>query len=122
MPRQEFEEYYSEDELDKLVILLNAFTSEYSPWKLTKARIQHEDIFGETIQIDDHYYRIPHGASFVDAIKLSRLSMERLCFVLFESTDRLKPIAEQINRRKQDAFTAQLQRIFPNFTPPKTVD
>ena len=114
MPRHEFENYYSHEELAKLVALLDAFASDYSRWHLTTARKRHEDIFGEIIKPGEDYYKSQRAGGFHEVIKLSSLSMERLCFVLFESTFTLKPIAEHILKQRQDAFMAKIKNFkFP---------
>jgi hypothetical protein len=50
MPRQPVEHFYSEKELQEMVNRINAFASDYSPWKFTQARKEHEDLFGEVIK------------------------------------------------------------------------
>ena len=50
MPRQPSEQYYSEKELHEMVNRINAFASDYSHWKVTHARKEHQDLFGEVIK------------------------------------------------------------------------
>ena len=96
MPRQPIEQYYSEKELHEMVNRINAFASDYSGWKFTHARKEHQDLFGEIIKPGEYYFKHGSGPAFDDVIKLSALSMEKLCFALFESAVFLKPIADQI--------------------------
>ena len=101
MPRQPIEKYYSEKELDQMVSRINAFASEYSPWKLTHARIEHQDLFGDLIKPGEYYFKHGSGPAFDDVIKLSASSMEKLCFAVFESAVFLKPMADRILEKRQ---------------------
>jgi hypothetical protein len=109
MARQPFEEYYSEKELHEMVNRINAFASEYSPWKLTQARKEHRDLFGEAIKPGEDYFK--HGSGFDDVIKLSALSMEKLCFALFESAIFLKPIADQILKQREKKMFQAMSKL-----------
>jgi len=101
MSRQPVEHFYSEKELHEMVSRINAFASEYSPWKFTHARKEHQDLFREVIKPGEYYFKHGGGPAFDDVVKLSALSMEKLCFALFESAVILKPIADQILKRRQ---------------------
>jgi len=92
---------YSEKELHQMVSRINAFASEYSPWKYTHARKEHQDLFGDVIKPGEYYFKHGSGPAFDDVIKLSAPSMEKLCFALFESALLLKPIADQILKQRQ---------------------
>ena len=111
MPRRPFEQYYSEKELHEMVDRINAFASEYSPWQFTKARKEHLDLFGEVIKPGEHYFKHGRGPAFDDVIKLSALSMERLCFALFESAIFLKPIADQILKQRQKKMFQAMSKL-----------
>jgi len=115
MPRQPFESYYSEKELHEMVNRINAFASEYSPWKFTHARKEHQDLFGEVIKPGEHYFKYERGPAFDDVVKLSALSMEKLCFALFESAIFLKPLANQIlEQRQKRIFQAMSKSLVGN--------
>ena len=101
MPRQPVEHFYSEKELHEMVNRINALASDYSGWKFTHARKEHQDLFGEIIKPGEYYFKHGSGPAFDDVIKLSALSMEKLCFALFESTIFLKPIADRILKQRQ---------------------
>ena len=101
MSRQPVEHFYSEKELHEMVNRINAFASDYSRWKFTHARKEHQDLFGEIIKPGEYYFKHGSGPGFDDVIKLSALSMEKLCFALFESTIFLKPIADRILKQRQ---------------------
>ena len=101
MPRQPIEKYYSEKELHEMVSRINAFASEYSPWKFTHARKEHQDLFGDVIKPGEYYFKHGSGPAFDDVIKLSASSMEKLCFAVFESAVFLKPLADRILEKRQ---------------------
>src|SRR5688572_23343131 len=73
MPRQPFEQYYSEKELPEMVDRINAFASDYSGWKFTHARKEHQDLFGEVIKPGEYYFKHGSGPAFDDVVKLSPL-------------------------------------------------
>ena len=111
MPRQPCEQYYSEKELHEMVNRINAFASDYSPWKFTNARKEHQDLFGEVIKPGEHYFKHERGSAFDDVVKLSALSMEKLCFALFESAVFLKPIADQILEQRQKRMFQVMSKL-----------
>ena len=111
MPRQPIEQYYSEKELHEMVNRINAFASDYSPWKFTHARKEHQDLFGEIIKPGEYYFKHGSGPAFDDVIKLSALSMEKLCFALFESAVFLKPIADQILKQRQKRMFQAMSKL-----------
>ena len=101
MSRQPVEHFYSEKELHEMVNRINSFASDYSGWKFTHARKEHQDLFGDVIKPGDYYFKHGSGPAFDDVMKLSALSMEKVCFALFESTVFLKPIADRILKQRQ---------------------
>ena len=94
-----------------MVNRINAFASDYSPWKFTHARKEHQDLFGEVIKPGEHYFKYERGPAFDDVVKLSALSMEKLCFALFESAVFLKPIADQILERRQKRMFKAMSKL-----------
>ena len=111
MPRQPVEHFYSEKELHEMVDRINAFASEYSPWNLTHARKEHQDLFGDVIKPGEYYFKHGSGPAFDDVIKLSALSMEKLCFALFESAIFLKPLANQILKQRQKKMFQAMNKL-----------
>ena len=111
MPRQPIEKYYSEKELHQMVSRINAFASEYSPWKFTHARKEHQDLFGDVIKPGEYYFKHGSGPAFDDVIKLSAPSMEKLCFALFESAIFLKPLANQIMKQRQKRMFEAVSKL-----------
>jgi len=114
MASESYDDYYSEKELEALVEKLNAFASPVCPWRLIRARKDHEDFFGERIKEFDDYYRF-QGAVFHDTVKLSRLSMARLCFVLFQSTIALRPIADYLLQKKEKERQRVIAKLSASF-------
>ena len=94
-----------------MVDRINAFASEYSPWNLTHARKEHQDLFGDVIKPGEYYFKHGSRPAFDDVIKLSALSMEKLCFALFESAVFLKPIADQILERRQKRMLKAMSKL-----------
>jgi len=111
MPSQPVEHFYSEKELHEMVDRINAFASDFSPWKVTQARREHQDLFGDVIKPCDHYFKYQRGPAFDDVVKLSALSMEKLCFALFESAVFLKPIADQILKQRQKRMFQAMSKL-----------
>ena len=111
MPKQPIEQYYSQKELHEMVNRINAFASDYSPWKFTHARKEHQDLFGEVIKPGEHYFKCQRGPAFDDVVKLSALSMERFCFALFESAVYLKSLADQILKRRQKRMFKAMSKV-----------
>ena len=111
MSRQPVEHFYSEKELHEMVNRINAFASDYSGWKFTHARKEHQDLFGEVIKPGEHYFKYERGSAFDDVVKLSALSMEKLCFALFESAVFLKPIADQILEQRQKKMFQAVSKL-----------
>jgi len=111
MPRQPVEHFYSEKELHEMVDRINAFASEYSPWKFTHARKEHQDLFGDVIKPGEYYFKHGSGPAFDDVIKLSAPSMEKLCFALFESAVFLRPIADQFLKQRQKRMFKAMSKV-----------
>ena len=111
MPREPVEHFYSEKELHEMVSRINAFASEYSPWKFTHARKEHQDLFGDVIKPGEYYFKHGSGPAFDDVIKLSALSMEKLCFALFESAIFLKPVADRILKQRQKKMFQAMNKL-----------
>ena len=94
-----------------MVDRINAFASEYSPWKFTHARKEHQDLFGAVIKPGEYYFKHGSGPGFDNVVKLSTLSMEKLCFALFESAIFLKPLADQILERRQKRMFKVMSKL-----------
>lgn len=121
MDGKRFEDYYSEDDLDKKVEMLNAFISEYSPWQLTHANKDHGDLFGETIERGERYYKRRCGVAYDDVLKLSQLSMARMCHALFRSASFLESIAEQILKNRAENLQKEMKKLTFHGFPKKSV-
>lgn len=113
MPRQFLEEYFSDEEFREMVEKLNGLNPSVFPWKWTTARKEHEDLFGETIRNGEVYFKREIGVGWGDAIKLSRLSMERMLYALFSANPGLEGLAEEIC----EARLKELQETYRRYSP-----
>ena len=111
MSRQPVEHFYSEKELHEMVDRINALASKYSPWKFTHARKEHQDLFGAVINPGEYYFKHGSGPGFDNVVKLSALSMEKLCFALFESAVFLRLIADQILKQRQKRMFKAMSKV-----------
>src|SRR5206468_3243505 len=109
--QQTSQAFLLEKELHEMVDRINAFASEYSPWKFTHAKKEHQDLFGDVIKPGEYYFKHGSGPAFHDVIKLSAPSMEKLCFALFESAVFLKPIADQILKQRQKRMFKAMSKV-----------
>lgn len=88
---------YSDEELSKKVNLFNSlYYPDYNTWQLTKARKEHCDEFGDSIDEGEYYYKYQHGPAFDDVIKLSRSSIEKIIFLIFDGNLVLQRYCDQI--------------------------
>jgi len=97
---ESYEEYFSDEGLDKAVEMLNSFADPYCRWHKTRSRKEHEDLFGDHIGEGGWYYK-REGAGFYDTIKLYRLSMAKVCFLLRETTPYFAYIAQVLLKREE---------------------
>jgi hypothetical protein len=112
VPRGFLEEFYLE-EFDDMLDKLNALNPSAFPWQRTKARKEHEDLFGETIRDGEIYIKRQVGAGWGDDIKLSRLSMERMLYALFPANPSLEGLAEEVI----EARLKERQKAHRRFSP-----
>ncbi|MHB8858642.1 MAG: hypothetical protein ACYC6Z_04040 [Thermoleophilia bacterium] len=113
MPRELFEDYYSEEEFHDLVDKLNAVTSPVFRWCETKARKRHADLFSEEIQNGEIYYQRKNGMDWGDAIKLSRLSMERFLYAAFSFNPILENIAANLHEQRFEQLRKSCEECDP---------
>ena len=96
-----------------MVEKLNALNHPTFPWQWTQARKEHEDLFGETIQDGETYFKREIGAAWDSVIKLSRLSMERLLYALFSANLGLQEVGEEIAQQRQEELLEAHRRFSP---------
>lgn len=88
MPRGFGEHYFRDEEaFYKALEKLNMLTPALDQWRLTRARREHMDVFGETIAVGEDYYSREIGWSNV--LRVSQLSMERLLYVVVGNNPRM---------------------------------
>ena len=113
MSRQYMREYYSDDEIPKMVQKLNTCYDEAFQWESRRAHKEHKDLFGKEIHNKEHYFRLRMGGDYSNDLKLSYTSMERFLFALFapyphwenqadkiigERLEKVRKIMDQIRR------------------------
>ncbi len=91
---------YSEEELGKKIDLLNALSSQYFPWQYTTARKDHEDLFGVVIKERQAYFKRQCGQAWDDVIKMSRNSMDKFIYALFNGDFYLQELAKYLQNKK----------------------
>lgn len=122
MSQREDEPYYSDEELRKLVDQLNALTDELGQWNWTQARVEHEDLFGDTIRPGEDYLKREYGP-VLEHVKLSKLSMSKMLFALFEGNVRLQTIAERLHEHiKEDREQRARKAVNRLYVPPASSD
>ena len=92
---------YNENELRELVEKLNASYSDFAEWKFTKARKEHKDEVGDKIAEGEYYFKRQHGPAWDDVLKLSRDSMEKMLFCIFDGNFRLQRYCEDLVEEKR---------------------
>jgi len=102
---------YNEDELAKKLDLLNALLNPYFPWRYTTARKDQEDLFGITIKEGKTYFKRECGAAWDNVIKMSRESMDKFIYVLFNGDFCLQKLTETSQDNRFEEFKAQMKKL-----------
>jgi hypothetical protein len=113
MRRQHMQRHCDDEELHNMVGLLNGLIPELFPIRWTKARKEHEDLFGETISTGENYLTRKTGAAWGDSVKLSQLSVERVFLSIFDDNPGLRKLAHQVNEQRQERIHAEHARASP---------
>ncbi len=108
--------YRNEDEFREDFERLNAVTSE-PLWQPTKARKEHEDLFGVRIASGEIYYKRRVGSAWDAAIRLSRQSIERLLYALLQANPLLQELADEIH----EARLERLREMHARYSPLRTL-
>ncbi len=103
---------YSQTELRDLVDALNALHPPFDQWKYTNSRKGHEDEFGAIIQNGDVYFKREHGG-YDQALKLSRDSMEKLVFCIFDGNLGLLAMCKRLVEEYQEAVAEDHRKHSP---------
>lgn len=102
---------YSEDEIYERVEMLNMIQDQVSKWREVKARKEHVDEFGVKITKNELYYKRELGSSY-DYIKLSRKSMDKFLYVLFNRNNRLQNVTRKLLEDKRQDFAKKMNDLF----------
>ena len=114
----EYEEIYTDEELQTYVELLNTLYPWLSEWRLVQARKDHNDEFGDSVHKDEFYYKRDFPW---DAIKVSRRSMKALVFCLFDGNPGLKRLTKEFRQEIQERMQALMRNTVEQFSPLATV-
>ncbi|WP_027365080.1 hypothetical protein [Desulfotruncus alcoholivorax] len=97
---------YSEERLQKYVDTLNGISGAHTwnEWKQVRAGKKYVDVFGVPIKPGEYYYKRKTGPNKPDAVILSRLSMDRLVFSLFDHNDNLANNLSKLRRERDREF------------------
>lgn len=105
---------YSDEELSKRVNWLNAlYFSDWYLWRLTRANKEHNDEFDNKVNEGEYYYKRENGPAFDDIQKLSRASMEKMIYVIFDGNPALEKFCEQIVEEKEQKLHEQHAKYSP---------
>ena len=92
-----------EDETFELAVArINALGSEYHPWKVTQARKNHTDEFGQVIETGEDYYKKSSGPAFDDDVKLSKKSMDYFAYLYFLNAPSLINLADKVIKKNEE--------------------
>ena len=98
-----------DDETFELAVArLNALGGEYQPWKVTQARKNHTDEFGQLIKSGEHYYNKSSGSAYDNVVKLSEKSMDSFAYLYFLNTPQLKDTADKIVKKRKEKLQKSL--------------
>lgn len=100
-------------DLHEKVKRLNALMPEYDPWRWTRARKEHQDLFGRKVQPYQYYFKRQSGPGWHEVIKLSRESMELLLYALFDGNPNLRQMADRINEIRLERLCEEHARCSP---------
>ncbi len=104
---------YNDDELRKLLEKLNAPFSGFYQWEFTKARKEHEDEFGDEIAVGEVYFKRKYGLAWDAVLKLSRDSMEKMLYCVFNGNFLLEDICEELVKEKKERLAEAYEKISP---------
>lgn len=90
--------------------LLNALYHPTDSWQVTTARKDHTDLFGQPIPNGAVYFRKHTGPGWGDVIRLSRLSMDHLLYLLFGVNPQGREIAVQLERLQEDWIKGEFDK------------
>jgi len=105
--------YLSAEESAAMFKMLDAISDQMLPWQETKARKEHVDLFGDLIRPGEYYFKRSTGSGFVEVVKLSQASMDRVLYALFAGNLRLQRIAEYLIQEQLNKMRDALNKFKP---------
>ncbi|KJS11830.1 MAG: hypothetical protein VR67_11605 [Peptococcaceae bacterium BRH_c8a] len=97
---------YPEERLQKHVEMLNGISDAHAwnEWKKARAGKKHMDVFGFPIKPGEYFYKRRTSFNTPDAVILSKLSMDRLVYCLFDQNDNLARNLSWLKRARDREF------------------
>ena len=89
-------------EVEELVRKLNMTYDDAFQWTSKRAQKEHTDLFGETVQRGDRYWRMRMGGAFSNDLKLTDGSMRRFLYGIFSPQPKWEQQAEVALTRRLD--------------------
>jgi hypothetical protein len=103
--------FESDDAFWKSFERLNALNGEGWRREPTTARTRHIDLFGDTINKCEIYFKKEYGSAFASVVKLSRASMERALFAVVESSPVIRQIGDHLLEQERKRMFDAINRI-----------
>lgn len=88
----------------------NALNGEGWRWETPTARTCHTDEFGVKIEAGETYFRKNYSSAYDAVTKISRSSMEKLIFIVVESSPVANQLASLLAKREQEALLEALNK------------
>ncbi len=103
--------YLTFEEFDIYLSYLKEMGDNYFPWRESTARKEHIDEYGETIQINDVFYKRDYGPRANEVFKMSESSMEKLLYLLFHKNHKLQAMGQDLVDKKRKAMQEAVNSI-----------
>ena len=103
--------YLDDEKFVELFSRFDALFHDWGNWGAVKARKDQTDLFGESIQTGETYYKRDYGASWDATIKLSRKSLELVMFAMFAGNLILEQVADKFVEARLDYKREQMAKL-----------
>jgi len=87
--------FKSSDEFWEVFNKFNCLNGDWERWETPVARKQHCDLFGDTVDIGEVYFKKQVGQAFDQVVKVSIRSMAKILYVALLQSGRLMQLASQ---------------------------
>lgn len=84
----------------------DALNPDWERWQRTTAAKEHEDIFGDTVESGEVYFKKHVGPAFDAVEKVSLRSMVRMVYLMLVRNPRLQSVGEEFEAREFDRMRA----------------